>query len=127
MQKPTLVFLCMQGDATKVRARLLETKCNVNRSQTMDPFGDGPLTIFLPLEAAAEMGHLKVCKVLVDEGGADVDGMFNPGKISCVPLISATVGGHADVVRFLLSRGADVDRDGGERTTAQERNHYFHW
>ena len=108
------MVLCAQGNATKVRARLPES--DANRPETMSR-GE----VVLPLEMAATYGHLDVVKILVDEGGANVDGRLDHNSvplINAIPLISASLAGYVDVITFLLSRGANVNLQGAERTTA---------
>jgi len=57
------------------------------------------------LWAAACAGHLKVVKTLV-KAGADVNKVTQSHS---TPLRAACYGGHTEVVRFLLSKAADVD------------------
>ena len=65
-----------------------------------------------PLSIAAEHGHLDVVKLLVKEGGADVE-----SEDKCLrktPLSWAAAPGHLEVVEFLVEEGgADVETNGG--------------
>ena len=56
-----------------------------------------------PLNCAAIKGDFDMAKLLILNGNAAVDGASPKG---CTPLLYAARGGYADVVRFLLARGA---------------------
>ena len=56
-----------------------------------------------PLNCASIKGDFDMTKLLVLNGGAAVDGASPKG---CTPLLYAARGGYAEVVRFLLARGA---------------------
>lgn len=56
-----------------------------------------------PLNCAAIKGDFDMTKLLILNGTASVDGASPKG---CTPLLYAARGGYADVVRFLLARGA---------------------
>jgi ankyrin repeat protein len=60
-----------------------------------------------PLSSACERGHLGVAQVLVDHEGVEALGM-TPGTRS-TPLHHAAREGREDVVKFLLSKGADAN------------------
>ena len=54
------------------------------------------------------MGHVEVARILVLDGGADVNkARANDGA---TPLFMAAQGGHVEIVRFLMDGGADVDK-----------------
>jgi hypothetical protein len=59
-----------------------------------------------PLMRAAKTGRLALVTALVDEHGADVNAVADRSLYTA--LIVAAYEGHEAVVRFLLSRGADV-------------------
>jgi hypothetical protein len=61
------------------------------------------------LYSAARSGHLPVVRMLVEEFGADVN-RRNESEDGSSPLHGACYGGHGDVVRYLLQRGADASR-----------------
>ena len=87
-----------------------------------------------PLHAAAFRGHRAAAALLLDfgarvdartagdyyDGGADGDGDGADGAdgedCGLVPLFCAAVFGHADMIRLLLRRGADVDARVAGRT-----------
>jgi ankyrin repeat protein len=56
-----------------------------------------------PLNCAAIKGDFDMAKLLIINGQADIDGASPKG---CTPLLYAARGGYAEVVRFLLLRGA---------------------
>jgi ankyrin repeat protein len=56
-----------------------------------------------PLNCAAIKGDFDMTKLLVINGGADIDGASPKG---CTPLLYSARGGYAEVVRFLMLRGA---------------------
>jgi uncharacterized protein len=57
-----------------------------------------------PLHTVCTWGELEPVKLLVD-AGADVNARGDKG---CTPLFNAVMGENADVVTFLLSRGANA-------------------
>jgi len=61
-----------------------------------------------PLGTAAAQGQESAVRLLLDAGGADIDGVDS--KTNRTPLFLAAQGGHVDVVRLLLSRGADKNK-----------------
>lgn len=58
------------------------------------------------LHTAARHGRLEVLKALVG-GGAPLSCAVSDVKQNCVPLDMACIGGHTDVVRWMLSSGLD--------------------
>lgn len=58
------------------------------------------------LRMAAREGLVEVVRHLVEAGGVDVNGC---GESTGGPLESAVGGGHVEVVKYLLGRGADVN------------------
>ena len=68
----------------------------------VDPFED----CFLPLHLAAQLGHLEICKILVNNG-ADVDGVVLEDNEK-TPLALACEEGNRSVVQYLLSRNASL-------------------
>uniref|UniRef100_A0A183C6F6 ANK_REP_REGION domain-containing protein n=1 Tax=Globodera pallida TaxID=36090 RepID=A0A183C6F6_GLOPA len=109
--------LIQKGDAEGVRSLLAnhfgESLKNYFRSATLEGVS--------PLFFAAREGHLEVCKVLVAEGadanqksgdgdiavGQDIEVTGNDGATG---LIAACIEKKANVVGFLLSKGACIDR-----------------
>lgn len=59
-------------------------------------------TIVPPLFIAAENGHIKIVRMLVEQG-MDVNVVRDDG---CTPLYVAACTGHADVLKVLLTSGA---------------------
>lgn len=57
-----------------------------------------------PLHTVCTWGELGAVRHLVD-AGADIDAQGDRG---CTPLFNAVIGDSADVVNFLLGRGADA-------------------
>lgn len=60
-----------------------------------------------PLNCAAIKGDFDLTKLLIINGGANVDGTSPKG---CTPLLYAARGGYAEVVRFLILKGASALR-----------------
>lgn len=77
-----------------------------------------------PLATAASEGDIREVKFLLKLGASPnaegVDGMTNA-------LISASQNGHAEVVRLLLEKGADVRRHDDQGETALERAREGHY
>lgn len=66
----------------------------------------------LPLTCATEQGNLPTCQILIETGGAPINGQHFSA------LLAASEQGHADVVRMLLDEKADVN--------AVPRGMYYH-
>lgn len=63
-----------------------------------------------PLHSAAEKGHLKIVKLLVDQYGANVNFQIPVNSSCChgwTALMIAAAEGHREVVQYLLSKGAN--------------------
>ena len=56
---------------------------------------------------ACEKGHEEVVRVLVEEGGADVNQGDDNGRTPC---FMAAMNGHVDIIRLLHEYGADIDK-----------------
>jgi pectate lyase len=65
----------------------------------------------LSLQEAASTGDLDTIRMLVDDG-ADVDSLDPCDHLSKTALCRAVVGGHEEIVKFLLAKGADVNFGG---------------
>jgi ankyrin repeat protein len=76
---------------------LVHAKANINT-----PFNDGKI---VPLNMACYEGDMEMVKLLLDLG-AEID----TDKALVSPIFSATKGGHANIIRLLISRGANVNR-----------------
>ena len=65
------------------------------------------------LMTAAEIGHLDICRLLIDKGAQ----LEVKDSIDCTPLHWAAIQGLIEIVRLLCDRGADVEArcDGGRR------------
>ena len=70
-----------------------------------DPNWRGGNTGIAPIYVAAQYGHLRLARLLL-EAGADKDAARSNGT---TPLLIAAGNGHLEVVRLLLGAGADKD------------------
>jgi ankyrin repeat protein len=93
------------GDVEKVKSILGENPSSVSKYEINQKghTGDTPLTV------AASKGNLEIVKLLV-EHGAVVDAGKEAGDRT--PLIEAAGHAHADVVQYLIAKGADVQTKG---------------
>jgi ankyrin repeat protein len=65
------------------------------------------------LNCATIKGDIKLTKLLVEKGGANIE---EPSPKGCTPLLYAARGGYHEIVRFLLEKGASPlkqDSSGG--------------
>ncbi|KAL9647414.1 hypothetical protein ABK040_006777 [Willaertia magna] len=69
-----------------------------------------------PLIKACQWGSLKIVQLLVDEYNASI----NHKTVIGTPLHWAAYNGHLDVVKFLLSKGADKTIKNNDGLTAEE-------
>lgn len=66
-----------------------------------------------PLNCAAIKGDIRLTKLLLERGGANIE---EPSPKGCTPLLYAARGGYHEVVRYLLERRASPlkqDTSGG--------------
>uniref|UniRef100_A0A1I8HGI7 ANK_REP_REGION domain-containing protein n=1 Tax=Macrostomum lignano TaxID=282301 RepID=A0A1I8HGI7_9PLAT len=69
------------------------------------------------LMVAAEQGSLPACKIIMEVGGKSIIDYRDQDSRSAVHL--ATIGGHGEVLNFLLDQGADME--------ARDRDHATPW
>jgi ankyrin repeat protein len=62
-------------------------------------------------------GNLAALKELV-EGGADPNTVIGEGMVATTPLIKASWEGRRDIIKYLLSKGANVNAHNGDGQTA---------
>jgi ankyrin repeat protein len=60
------------------------------------------------LQIAARKGHLSTCSLLLD-AGADANAFRSTQMSGCLPINQALEGGHFEVAKLLLERGANPD------------------
>lgn len=90
---------------------LIETKiCDVNATTTSDGIEN-----ITPLHLAAEMGHIRAVKLLINFK-ANIDAQLSNGQTA---LISACISARYDVVRELLRSGCNVTLKMGEYNCLQ--------
>lgn len=58
------------------------------------------------IHTATQMGNLKLVKTILDSG---TDANLKHPNDECGPLIFAIIGGHTDIVKLLIKKGADVN------------------
>ena len=61
---------------------------------------------FTPLHHAAEKGHIKVVRLLLDTKGSEIN---TQSKSQSTPLWLATRNGHEAVVKLLVNKGANLE------------------
>ena len=78
-------------------------------------------TGFTPLHLVSFFGHLIIARYLVDEKHANINSLSKKGN---TPLMRAATNGKIDIVKFLLSRGADksIVNQEGETAYSLARN-----
>jgi ankyrin repeat protein len=69
------------------------------------------------LRRAISAGDVRMVRVLLDHG-ADADAASGDASSYSRPLIQAAGDGRRSIVRLLLERGADINREGEDHTTA---------
>lgn len=98
----------------------------LDRSLAVDLLSEdsSPLFEMTPLCAAAAEGQIETARLLLLRGAAieaptgrsnQTRGLLYDGY---TPLLTACIGGHADMVTFLLDQGADIEAATTERMTA---------
>ena len=92
-----LRYYCENGMTSSV-VRMLEMR-------SIDVEAKGGVYGETCLKAAAEHGHLAICRLLLDKG-AQVEAR---NRYGCTPLHYAAWNGHVEIVRLLCDRGADVE------------------
>ena len=92
-----LNYYCENGLTSSV-VRMLEMR-------SIDVEAKGGVFGWTCLHIAAFIGHLDICRLLIDKG-AQLEAKDNFGRI---PLHWAAGQGHVEIVRLLCDRGADVE------------------
>lgn len=99
----------VKGKPQAIRA-LLREGVNPIDIEKRDRFGT------VPFHAAAFQGNIECVKVFIEEAHLDVNTVDDAGG---TPLMRASVGGRADIVRYLLAHDADI-------FMRETREHAFH-
>ena len=95
-----LQVACADGYTELVIALCLNPSVEVHRA--------GPDWFYRdPIRIAASENLIEIATILLDEGEADVQG--GRGSTETNPLATAANRGHLEMVKFLVSRGADVN------------------
>ncbi|MBA4389946.1 MAG: hypothetical protein C0399_03310 [Syntrophus sp. (in: bacteria)] len=94
-----------KGDVEKVKSILKDPPSTFSKYDVNQKGHTGDL----PLSVAASNGNLEIVKLLV-EHGAIIDAGKDAGNRT--PLIEASGHGYADVVQYLIAKGADVQAKG---------------
>jgi ankyrin repeat protein len=104
----TALHHAAEGGHFEVVAYLL---CKEARDSIKDRFGNTPLML------ACTKGPLEVVQILLLLDARKGKGVEEGNQENCTALHHAAVGGHKEVVAFLLSKGAEADtRDGDDCT-----------
>uniref|UniRef100_A0A6P8SEV2 [histone H3]-lysine(9) N-methyltransferase n=1 Tax=Geotrypetes seraphini TaxID=260995 RepID=A0A6P8SEV2_GEOSA len=111
-----LYFSARQGELQKVLLMLVDG---------IDPnFKMEQQSRRTPLHAAAEVGHVDICHMLV-QAGANLDTCSEDQR---TPLMEASENNHLDTVKYLIKAGALVDPKDSEGSTclhlAAKKGHY---
>lgn len=112
--KNTLMHSAVSSHKADLVEELLRRKVKVEGRNTYN---------YRPLHWAAQQGDLDIVKLLVEQGGAKVNVKGNLNFIireTKTPLYLAIDEGHADVARYLVDHGADLNalNDQSNRTAA---------
>ena len=94
--KENFILSCIRGDKITVK-KLITENYQVNDK---DINGD------TPLHYSAECGKLKIVKLLIRDGNAQVN---SQNHFQYTPLIRAVVNDHATIVSFLLKSNAQLN------------------
>lgn len=95
-------LLCASSDGhLDIVEKLLEMKANVHAE---DKFNHNSLYL------ASFGGHLKVVKALVIKGKSNINGISS--KLGSSAMAVALIKGHAKVAKFLMKRGASLEKAG---------------
>ncbi|KAJ3108927.1 hypothetical protein HDU97_009660 [Phlyctochytrium planicorne] len=111
----SLAQACINGDGEKVRRLLVESKESpeaVGSCLARMSLNAAGLT---PLHLSAASGQTALVTMLLDEFGAEVDGVDSIKETS---LLKAAFQGHGSTIQVLLERGANVDYEDEEGFTA---------
>ncbi|XP_063000840.1 histone-lysine N-methyltransferase EHMT1 isoform X3 [Elgaria multicarinata webbii] len=111
-----LYFSARQGELQKVLLMLVDG---------IDPnFKTEHQSKRTPLHAAAELGHVDICHMLI-QAGANID---NCSQDQRTPLMEAAENNHLETVKYLIKAGALVDPKDAEGSTclhlAAKKGHY---
>lgn len=106
--------LCLSPEELLVIAAQSGDRRNVERALDQGVATDGRFMGDSPLTAAAQNGHIKIVRILI-EAGADIDERNISGRSA---LMAAADAGQLEVVRLLLEKGARVDIRDGTGSTA---------
>jgi ankyrin repeat protein len=100
-QKLTLLCYAADNNRNEIVSMLLKAGAEINKGSLNNPDTYGGLT---PLHCAAFNGNLDLTKLLV-ENGANVNAQMDVCRVT--PLWEAVIKNRLDVIRYLLSAGAD--------------------
>ena len=100
-QNQTLLYYAADKNRIEIVSILLKAGAEINKGNPTTPDRYGGLT---SLHAAAFNGNLELTELLV-ESGANVNAPMD--KIRVTPLIQAVEKNNLDIIRYLLSAGAD--------------------
>ena len=110
-REDNFVNLAMSGDVDGVRS-LLDQGVDVNAK---DSHGNTALTgAIMSYHQVPDRNYMEVVQLLLARG-ADINEI---GRLGYTPLISAEIGGEADIVRILIDKGANVNKKGHSGGTA---------
>ena len=115
--EPNIFTACVSGDLESVRWLIeeghvdekIKYNLHIHGSSSRDDIGYDT-----PIQYAAESGQLEIVRYLVEQQGVDVNTV---GALHTTPLHGACREGHLPIVKYLISKGANIEARGEYKMT----------